>query len=215
MIIHPESHLARVGALLHGLRVLEVGCGDGYRSRQLVDHCAHLVGIDPDAHAIAAAGRIHGHSRIDYAVASAEALPFAADTFGAVLFVLSLHHVPQPAMALAIDEALRVARRGAPIIFIEPGFHGSFFSVDARFGACDGDERLQKALAYAAILAHPGLEEVEEFLDVTRYTFASARDFMDEFRPRGGSCEEIEEVLASHGFELTGERRINVCRARA
>ena len=213
MTIHPEKHLTRVGGYLRGKKVLEIGCGDGFRSLQLVKFCSRLVGVDPDDGLIRRARTLHSHPRIEYVPGSAEALPFADATFDAAAFVLSLHHIPAPRMSVAIDEALRVVPSGAPIIFIEPGFRGSFFDVDAELDACDGDERLEKAQALAAILSHPGLDEVEEFWDVTDYTFESTRDFIDEFQPGNGNDEHIDRLLTAHEHRLSGERRINVCRA--
>ncbi|MCB1099645.1 MAG: class I SAM-dependent methyltransferase [Verrucomicrobiae bacterium] len=214
MIIHPESHLERVGEYLRDLRVLEVGCGDGFRSKQLVGFCRELVGIDPNAAAVAEACARHGDERIEYLVATAESLPFPAASFGSVVFVLSLHHIPVHQMASAIDEAIRVAVPDAPIIFIEPGFRGLFFEMDEKIGVCDGDERLQKAQAYAAILSHPGLQEVEEFWDTTRYSFTSTEDFADEFELLPRQFAAADAFLTVVGHELDGERRINVCRKR-
>ena len=212
MIIHPERHIERIGEFLRDLRVLEVGCGDGFRSKQLVKFCRHLVGVDPNSAAITQACEFHGDLRIEFHVAAAEALPFPDSSFGAVLFVLSLHHIPVEQMATAIDEAIRVSVPNAPIIFIEPGFRGSFFEIDEKTGACDGDERLQKAQAYASILSHSGLREIEQFWDVTRYSFSSTDDFVDEFELSPQQFDAADAFLTAEGHRLDGERRINVCR---
>lgn len=215
MIIHPESHIERVGAFLAGRRVLEIGCGDGFRSRQLVQFCLHLVGVDPSSRAVESARLHNSHPQIDYDEASAEALPFGDSEFGAALFVLSLHHIPAGMMRQSISEAIRVVQKDAPIIFIEPGFRGSFFELDAALGACDGDERLQKAQAYAAILSHPELEEVEEFWDTTRYSLDSTQDFIDEFEIPQENHAAVGQWLTRTGHQLDGERRVNICRRRA
>jgi ubiquinone/menaquinone biosynthesis C-methylase UbiE len=214
VIIHPERHIERIGEFLRDLRVLEVGCGDGFRSKQLVKFCRHLVGVDPNSAAITQACEFHGDLRIEFHVAAAEALPFPDSSFGAVLFVLSLHHIPVEQMATAIDEAIRVSVPNAPIIFIEPGFRGSFFEIDEKTGACDGDERLQKAQAYASILSHSGLREIEQFWDVTRYSFSSTDDFVDEFELSPQQFDAADAFLTAEGHRLEGERRINVCRKR-
>lgn len=210
MIIHPEEHLKRVGAYLRDCHVLEVGCGDGYRSQQLASFCESLVGIDPDEERIAEAKSLHSAENVRYEVGTVLDLPYADATFGAAVFVLSLHHIPADQMARAIDEALRVTRAEAPIIFIEPGFCGSFFEADSRFLCVDGDERPGKAAAYAAMLAYSGLREVAEFWDETRYTFDSTCDFLQTFEPDRGTEEEIHEFLEEHGHRLTGARRVNV-----
>ena len=67
MVIHPEDHLVRVGSMLRDRRVLEIGCGDGYRSQQLAKFCNHLVGIDPDAASIEEARRSDSSCSIELA----------------------------------------------------------------------------------------------------------------------------------------------------
>lgn len=212
MKIDPEDHLEKIGSFLKSKRVLEVGCGDGFRSLQLAPFCDSLVAIDPDESAVRSANATHSHSNILYRVASAEDMPFEDGCFEAVVFMLSLHHIPVELMKPAIDEALRVAESDALIIFVEPGFRGSFFEMDASLGACDGDERLQKAQAYAAILSHTGLREIEEFWDVTQYRLASSQDFLDEFEMAQESFGKVDQWLTATGHRLEGERRVNVCR---
>ena len=129
MVIHPELHLDRLASYFAGRKVLENGCGDGYRSVQIAKLCDSLVGIDPSAAAVAEARRVHAADNIVYEVGSATGLPFTSGLFDVVVFVLSLHHIPEDAMPRAIDEAIRVIKMDGRIIFIEPGFRGSFFVI--------------------------------------------------------------------------------------
>ena len=216
MTIYPEAHLAYIGdQYLRGKRVLEIGCGDGYRSAQLAAYCSHLTGVDPDADALDAAkarAKTPDSCPIDFVQASAEDLPFADARFDCAVFLLSLHHVPHESMSSAIYEAVRVTTSEAAIIFVEPGFRGSFFELDSAVGACDGDERLQKARALEVMLSHPALAEVEELHDTTRYSFGSVDDFLDEFELAEDAKPKVTQFLTVHGYALSGDRRINVFR---
>ena len=107
--------------------VLDIGCGNGGLVRRLVQAGHAVTGIDPAPDAIATARARVPDAR--FAIGGAEALPFAAATFDACLFLNSLHHVPVPLMETALHEALRVLRAGGEVIVIEPLATGPFFEV--------------------------------------------------------------------------------------
>ena len=199
--------------------MIEIGCGDGFRSAQLARRCSRLVGIDPDRKAVDEARKNHATRNLTFEIAGATHLPFETDSFGCVAFLLSLHHIPVSQMTEAIDEAIRVCTPAPAgrIIFVEPGFRGSFFEVDARFRICDGDERFAKAHALAAVLAHPGLVELEEFWDETHYELESTNDLLREFDLELDPARwaELDATLAGYGYRLWAERRINVFGIRA
>ncbi len=80
-------------APLRGARLLEVGCGDGRLTRRIARVARSVVGIDLDAEQITRARRFTARllrRRVRFEVASAERLPFAPQTFAAVLFSWSL-----------------------------------------------------------------------------------------------------------------------------
>ena len=104
-------------------RILDVGCGPGWFPLELADHApaATVVGVDlsqpmlTTATAHAAAGR-HG-SRVHFAQARGEVLPFADGTFDLVVSTLALHHLQDPVAALA--ELRRVAQPSARIVVFD------------------------------------------------------------------------------------------------
>ncbi len=95
--------------------LLDVGCGTGALKPHIEKLGVRWTGLDP---AITSPGP-------DMHAAGAEALPFEAGAFDAVLFLNSLHHIPIDQMAQALNEALRVLAHGSsPIIVIEPTVEG-------------------------------------------------------------------------------------------
>jgi len=90
-------------------RVLDLGCGAGHSYERLAPR--ETVGVDLDA------GALEGQARETH-VADMRALPFADGTFGAVLSVQSLEHVPDGAAVLR--EARRVLAPGGVAVFVTP-----------------------------------------------------------------------------------------------
>ena len=101
-------------------RVLDVGCGPGWFPLELAECApqAAVTGIDlsrpmlTTATAHARAGR-HDQA-VHFAQARGEVLPFADATFDLVVSTLALHHVQDPAAALA--ELRRVVRPSGRIL---------------------------------------------------------------------------------------------------
>lgn len=112
---------------LTGRRILDIGCGGGHLLRALSGHGARLAGVDPDAAALEEARRLAPRAFVRQA--SAEKLPFADGVFEASIFLNSLHHVPVPAMSVALAEAARVVGKGGSVIVVEPLAEGNFFET--------------------------------------------------------------------------------------
>jgi len=83
-------------------RVLDVGCGNGWAVRALVDQGAALgCGVDISPKMIERARQAVGSdARYEFAVGSGQALPFADDKFSHILSVESLYYYPDPLIAL-------------------------------------------------------------------------------------------------------------------
>ena len=110
-----ESALLRTVVAKPGDRLLEIGCGEGSNLFHLRSTEAVCFGVDFSTAKVAFAHRATG---IHAAAADAAALPFASSSFDAVLIRDLLHHLPDPAAALA--EARRVLRPGGGLTLIEP-----------------------------------------------------------------------------------------------
>ncbi|MEL6451634.1 MAG: bifunctional 2-polyprenyl-6-hydroxyphenol methylase/3-demethylubiquinol 3-O-methyltransferase UbiG [Pseudomonadota bacterium] len=95
-----------------GKAVLDLGCAGGFMAEALAERGAQVTGIDPAAQAIAAA-RHHADQQgkaIRYDVGVGEALPYADNSFDAVVCVDVLEHVSDLGQVLA--EVARVLRPG-------------------------------------------------------------------------------------------------------
>ena len=95
-----------------GLRVLDIGCGEGYNTRLLADRGARVVGVDIAERFVEYAIQSEREEPrgIDYRIASAVELPFDAATFDAATAFMSLMDIPETDRVLA--EAFRVIRGG-------------------------------------------------------------------------------------------------------
>jgi len=95
-----------------GLRVLDVGCGEGYNTRLLADRGARVVGIDIAERFVqyAIESEQEEPRGIEYRIASAVELPFDDAAFDAATAFMSLMDIPEIDRVLA--EVFRVVRPG-------------------------------------------------------------------------------------------------------
>ena len=95
-VLDPEgAHLAALQRLadFRGLRILELGCGDGRLSVGIAGDAANVLAFDPDSAAIERARRALPATlagRIDYRVASGTDIDLEPESFDAAVFSWSL-----------------------------------------------------------------------------------------------------------------------------
>jgi SAM-dependent methyltransferase len=180
--------LADLASVTVGQRVLDVGCGPGALTSELVRRLrADLVAaVDPSETFVAAAReRNHG---VDVRLASAEQLPFADQTFDGVLAQLVVHFMADPRAGLS--EMVRVVRPGgvvAACVWDHAGGRGplSVFWDAARELDPDVDDESQLAGAregdLARLLASVGLREIEETALTVSIEHPSFDDWWEPF----------------------------------
>jgi SAM-dependent methyltransferase len=111
---------------LDGSDVLDVGCGGGALVRELVARGARAMGLEITERQLGQA-RDHGVGR--FVVGRAEELPLDDDSLDVVLFMRSLHHVPESSMLPALVDARRVLRPGGVVYVAEPLAQGDYFEL--------------------------------------------------------------------------------------
>jgi SAM-dependent methyltransferase len=172
-------------APLPGKRILDIGCGPGLLARRLVDAGATVTGIDPGEPALDKARAAVPEARFE--AASAEALPFPDASFDGAVLLNALHHVPDPASALA--EAARVLVPGASLVVVEPLAAGSFFDA---LRPIEDETAIRAAAqnAIAASLSHGALVCRRDVTVERRESFAS----LDAFLARVSAVDPAREA---------------------
>jgi ubiquinone/menaquinone biosynthesis C-methylase UbiE len=96
----------------------DLGCGTGPVSAALAPFVGRVVAVDASAAMLQAARkRLHEFDNIDLRRGELEALPIDSDRLDAATLMLVLHHVPEPARAIA--EVARVLKPGGRVIVVD------------------------------------------------------------------------------------------------
>jgi ubiquinone/menaquinone biosynthesis C-methylase UbiE len=112
-----DGLLASVGPIA-GLRVVDIGCGEGQVARAFAEQGATVIGYDPF---IPPTDWIEaGKGKFRLANGTADAIPEPDGSADLVLFVFSLHHVPQHQLAGAMREAKRLLKSNGKLCIAEP-----------------------------------------------------------------------------------------------
>lgn len=95
-----------------GLRWVDIGCGNGAFTQQLVERCAPLAidGVDPSEGQLAFARQRLATSVAKFRQGDAMSLPYPNDTFDAAVMALVVFFIPEPSRGVA--EMARVVRPG-------------------------------------------------------------------------------------------------------
>lgn len=173
-----SDHKAILAEVLdvRGLRVADIGCGDGGMVRHLAHEGATVVGIEPSPQQLARARAAEPVAGETYMQGRGEALPFDDASLDAVLYFNSLHHLPLDAMTPALVEAARVLRPGGALVAVEPVAEGAYFAAVQPMD----DETAVRAAAYAALRSPPaGLAAEAELVYLNTVRFRNFSQFLD------------------------------------
>lgn len=128
-----RSLLDRFAALVGaGASVLDAGCGPGHIGRYLADRGLVASGLDLSPAMVACAQRLNPGMAV--AQGNMLALPFADESFAAIVAFYSIIHLSRADVPLALAEFLRALRPGGHLLL---AFHGGQGEVhrDEWFGA--------------------------------------------------------------------------------
>lgn len=186
-------------------RVLDVGCGPGMLTRELVARQGegNVSAVDPvEAFVGATAASYPG---ADVRRASAEDLPYDDDTFGAALAQLVVHFMDDPAAGLG--EMTRVTAPGgrvAACVWDHAGGTGALSAFWRVVHRCDpaapGEEALPGSWEgdLTRMLTGAGLREVEETLLTVSRDFATFEEWWEPFTlgvgPAGAYVRGLNQI---------------------
>jgi ubiquinone/menaquinone biosynthesis C-methylase UbiE len=209
-----QTLMSRVS--LAGTRILEIGCGEGYYSKQLAAMCSELVGVDPKESALMVAKKL-AIENVQFVCCGAEALPFPPQSFDRMIYTLSWHHVPPELMQEALRQTVLVCKPGGIVIVFEPTEAGTLYEAEIEFNAWDGDEREAKRHARKVLLADKTLRHLGTAHDETVFAFRSAKDFIWSLEPDEDKRHLIEAFLSRQpraglrrGRTLNAKREIHI-----
>ena len=182
------GHLVELAGVRDGMRGVDVGCGPGAVTGELVARlgAGMVAAVDPSEPFVAAARE--RHPGVDVHLAPAEALPFADDEFDVALAQLVVHFMADP--AAGIGEMARVTRPGGTVAASVWDFEGErspislFWTAARQLDAAIEDES-QLAGARKGHLVElfqvAGLRDVEESELSVRVDHATFDEWWEPF----------------------------------
>ncbi len=98
--------------------VVDLGCGTGEWAERLAPVVARVIAVDREpSMLLAARRRLHAHPNLQFVEAELDSLPVASATADFAVCSLVLHHIDNPAGAMA--EALRVLKPGGRLLVMD------------------------------------------------------------------------------------------------
>jgi len=148
-------------------RVLELGCGATWNTRQLAQRYPKARFIATEVDRVQhEKNRQDGLPNLTFRLEGAEAIAEPDASIDIVWMLKSLHHVPQELMPRAMAEIVRVLKPGGLAWFSEPVYAGPFNDLMSLIH----DEKAVRELAFQAIVslvASGAMElETERFINV-------------------------------------------------
>jgi SAM-dependent methyltransferase len=193
------ADLAGVGS---GQRVLDVGCGPGALTTELVERvdASDVSAVDPSEQFVAAARE--RHPGVDVRCAAAEELPFPDREFDAALAQLVVHFMADPVRGLA--EMARVTRAGGVVsacVWDHAGEQTPLAPFWQAVHELDPDAEDESELAggreghLAELFVEAGLRETEETALPVRVEHATFEEWWDPFTLGVGPAGSYLEAL--------------------
>ena len=204
-------NIRRIVSAKHGMKILDIGCGEGYFTRLFAEDGALVEGADIAPELIAKA-RTQSPA-ITFHVSSAQELSFANDhSFDVVTCVLALQNIER--IEAVFKEVSRVLTPKGRFVCVinHPTFripkHSSWGWDESNHSQYRRVDRYLSATK-AEIDMHPG----EGSKDITYSFHRSIQDYSKAFAGAGFVITKIEEWI-SHRVSEKGPRKIEEDRVR-
>jgi SAM-dependent methyltransferase len=211
------AQLADLAGVTAGQRALDVGCGPGALTRELVARLGSVgvAAADPSEPFVAAARE--RNPGVDVRRAAAEQLPFEAGGFDAVLAQLVVHFMTDPVAGLR--EMARVARPGGAVaacVWDHAGGQGPLGVFWEAVSSLDPGAHDESDLAgareghLAELFAAAGLSSIEESVLATSVEHPSFEEWWEPFTLGVGPAGAYVSGLAPDERDRLRE----LCRSR-
>jgi ubiquinone/menaquinone biosynthesis C-methylase UbiE len=193
------------------LKWIEVGCGNGAFTEELIAHCAPLevTAVDPSEGQLSFARTRQATKLAQFRQADAQALPFPDRSFDAAAMALVITFIPDPAKAVA--EMARVVRPGGMIATYmwdtEAGgvplapLGRAFKSMGKEYARASSDASRREVMQ--ALWHGAGLQLVESREIRIPVTYSSFEDFCDSnLVPIGPAGQVLKAMSPAEIAEL-------------
>jgi len=172
----------------NNMRWLDVGCGNGAFTEELIVRCAPaaVAAVDPSDDQLAYARTRPAASMADFRVGDAQKLPFADNSFDVAAMALVISFLPDPAKAVA--EMARVVRPGGSVaayMWDIPGggvpVHPIYLALES-MGLMSGrppNPATSECDALQGLWAGAGLKSVETRVIRIRTSYSDFDDYWD------------------------------------
>jgi ubiquinone/menaquinone biosynthesis C-methylase UbiE len=199
-----------------GRHWVEVGCGNGAFTEELISRCAPsaVAAIDPSEGQLSFARTRPGVKLAQFRIADAQALPFPDRSFDAAAMALVITFIPDPAKAIA--EMARVVRPGgliatymwdtpnggAPLAPTEAALKSMGRNLSRASRAASGRDAMQ------AFWQGAGLQSVDTTVFRIAVTFSSFDDYCDSsLVPIGPAGQMLGKMSPDEMKELRARLR--------
>jgi len=201
-----------------GLRWLDVGCGNGAFTEELIARCAPatVMAVDPSGDQLAYARTRPGAKAAEFQLGDAQKLPFCDDSFDIAIMALVISFLPSPDKAAA--ELTRVVRPAGWVATYMWDIPGGGATVDPIYTALESmgmtnsvrppNPAVSGRQAMEELWKNAGLESVDTTVIRVPVVYSNFDDFWDSNTvPVGQQGKLIESMSMSAREQLRARLR--------